>query len=130
MRAHIDLPDGGNRPILMGCYGIGVTRIAAAAIEQGHDERGMIFPDAIAPFAVFIAPINWERSAEVRAAAEKLYADSIAAGLDALLDDRGLRPGVMFADCDLLGVPHRDYARRARIEKRQCGILTSARRRR
>ena len=107
MGALIDTPDGGSAPILMGCYGIGVTRIVAAAIEQGYDERGMIFPDAIAPFVAVIAPIGWRRSAAVRQAAERLYADLRAAGVDVLLDDRDLRPGVMFSECDLLGIPHR-----------------------
>lgn len=107
MGADINARDGGNHALLMGCYGIGITRIAAAAIEQGHDERGILFPDAIAPFAVVIAPIGWKRSPSVREAAEKLYAECAAAGLDVLLDDRDLRPGVMFSECDLLGIPHR-----------------------
>ena len=107
MSALIDLPDGGSREILMGCYGIGITRIAAAAIEQGHDDKGMNFPDAIAPFTVVLCPIGWGRSEAVREAAEGLYAACRAAGIDALLDDRDLRPGNMFAECDLLGIPHR-----------------------
>ena len=107
MNADIHLPDGGKRPLLMGCYGIGITRIAAAAIEQGHDERGIIFPDAIAPFTVAIVPIGGQRAPAVRDAAEKLYSECRAAGIDVLLDDRDLRPGVMFSECDLLGIPHR-----------------------
>ena len=91
----------------MGCYGIGVTRIAAAAIEQGHDARGIIFPDAIAPFAVAVCAIGPDKSPAVREAAEALYAALKAAGVDALLDDRGERPGVMFADMELIGIPHR-----------------------
>ena len=91
----------------MGCYGIGVTRLPAAAIEQNHDERGIIWPDAIAPFTVVICPIGMDRSEEVKVAAEKLYADFLAAGVDVLLDDRGERPGAMFADWELIGVPHR-----------------------
>ncbi|MDR2334891.1 MAG: proline--tRNA ligase [Burkholderiaceae bacterium] len=91
----------------MGCYGIGVTRLPAAAIEQNHDERGIIWPDAIAPFTVVICPIGMDRSEEVKAAAEKLYAEFLAAGVDVLLDDRGERPGAMFADWELIGVPHR-----------------------
>jgi prolyl-tRNA synthetase len=91
----------------MGCYGIGVTRLPAAAIEQNHDERGIVWPDAIAPFTVVICPIGMDRSAEVKAAAEQLYADLLAAGADVLLDDRGERPGAMFADWELIGVPHR-----------------------
>ena len=91
----------------MGCYGIGVTRIAAAAIEQGHDTRGIIFPDAIAPFTVAVCPIGPDKSAPVREAAEAIYAALKAAGVDALLDDRGERPGAMFADMELTGIPHR-----------------------
>ncbi len=93
--------------MVMGCYGIGVTRIVGAAIEQGHDERGIIFPDAIAPFTVAICPIGSDKSPAVREAAEKLYAELQDAGVDALLDDRGERPGVMFADMELIGIPHR-----------------------
>ncbi len=91
----------------MGCYGIGITRLPAAAIEQNHDERGIIWPDALAPFTVVVCPIGMDRSAEVQAAAERLYADLQAAGIDTLLDDRGERPGAMFADWELIGVPHR-----------------------
>ena len=91
----------------MGCYGIGITRLPAAAIEQNHDERGIIWPDALAPFTVVVCPIGMDRSVEVKAAAEKLYADLQAAGIDTLLDDRGERPGAMFADWELIGVPHR-----------------------
>lgn len=91
----------------MGCYGIGITRLPAAAIEQNHDERGIIWPDAIAPFTVVVCPIGMDRSAEVRAAAEKLHDELSALGLDVMLDDRGERPGAMFADWELIGVPHR-----------------------
>ncbi|MDP2064998.1 MAG: proline--tRNA ligase [Burkholderiaceae bacterium] len=91
----------------MGCYGIGITRLPAAAIEQNHDARGIIWPDAIAPFTVVVCPIGMDRSAEVKAAAEKLYAELLAAGVDVILDDRGERPGAMFADWELIGVPHR-----------------------
>ena len=91
----------------MGCYGIGITRLPAAAIEQNHDERGIIWPDAIAPFAVVICPITPDRFPEVRAAAEKLYRELLDAGVDVILDDRGERPGAMFADWELIGVPHR-----------------------
>ena len=91
----------------MGCYGIGITRLPAAAIEQNHDERGIIWPDAIAPFTVVICPIGMDRSQEVRAVAEKLYDELLAAGVDVILDDRGERPGAMFADWELIGVPHR-----------------------
>jgi len=91
----------------MGCYGIGVTRIVGAAIEQGHDERGIIFPASIAPFAVAICPIGIKKSEAVKAAAETLYSELQAAGIDVLLDDRDERPGVMFADMELIGIPHR-----------------------
>ena len=91
----------------MGCYGIGITRLPAAAIEQNHDERGIIWPDALAPFTVVICPIGMDRSAEVKTAAETLYEQLRAAGVDVLLDDRGERPGAMFADWELIGVPHR-----------------------
>jgi prolyl-tRNA synthetase len=91
----------------MGCYGIGITRLPAAAIEQNHDERGIIWPDAIAPFRVVVCPIGMDRSAEVKLAAQKLHDDLEAAGVDVLLDDRGERPGAMFADWELIGVPHR-----------------------
>ena len=95
------------RPMEMGCYGIGITRIAAAAIEQNHDERGIVFPRPIAPFEACLVPIGFHKSAAVREAAEKLYAELLAAGIDVLLDDRDERPGVLFADMDLLGIPHR-----------------------
>ncbi|HKX94791.1 MAG TPA: proline--tRNA ligase [Methylibium sp.] len=98
---------GKPRPMEMGCYGIGVTRILGAAIEQGHDARGIVWPDAIAPFTAVICPIGYDRSAEVKAAADALHAELLAAGVDALLDDRGERPGAMFADWELIGVPHR-----------------------
>jgi prolyl-tRNA synthetase len=91
----------------MGCYGIGVTRILGAAIEQGHDERGIIWPASIAPFEVVICPIGMDRSPDVKAAAEALYDQLQAQGVDALLDDRGERPGAMFADWELIGVPLR-----------------------
>ncbi len=91
----------------MGCYGIGVTRLAAAVIEQSHDGNGIIWPDAIAPFRVVICPIGSDKSAAVKQAAEGLYQDLLAAGVDVALDDRGNRPGSMFADAELLGVPHR-----------------------
>ena len=91
----------------MGCYGIGITRLPAAAIEQNHDARGIIWPDALAPFTVVICPISPDRFAEVKAAADALYAELLAAGVDVILDDRGERPGAMFADWELIGVPHR-----------------------
>ena len=91
----------------MGCYGIGVTRIVAAAIEQNHDERGIIWPDPIAPFHVVLVPLGLDRSAAVRAAADALYDQLNDAGIEVLYDDRDARPGVKFADAELLGIPHR-----------------------
>jgi prolyl-tRNA synthetase len=91
----------------MGCYGVGITRLPAAAIEQNHDDKGIIWPDSIAPFTVVLCPISPDRFPEVKAAAEKLYADLLAAGVDVILDDRNERPGAMFADWELIGVPHR-----------------------
>ena len=91
----------------MGCYGIGVSRIVGAAIEQGNDERGIIFPASLAPFQVVIAPIGMDKSDAVKEAATKLYNELLAAGVDVLLDDRGERPGVMFAEMELMGIPHR-----------------------
>ena len=99
--------DGKPAHFEMGCYGIGITRLPAAAIEQNHDERGIIWPDALAPFTVVVCPIGMDRSPEVKAAAEQLHADLVAAGIDVILDDRGERPGAMFADWELIGVPHR-----------------------
>ena len=98
---------GKPRLMEMGCYGIGVTRILGAAIEQNHDERGIIWPVSIAPFAAVICPIGYDRSAEVKAAADTLYSALSAAGIDVMLDDRGERPGAMFADWELIGVPQR-----------------------
>jgi len=98
---------GQSQVMEMGCYGIGVSRIVAAAIEQGHDEKGIIFPTSLAPFEVAITPIAMDKSEQVKQAAEQLYRDLQSAGIDVLLDDRGERPGVMFADMELIGVPHR-----------------------
>ena len=99
--------NGKPRLMEMGCYGIGVTRILGAAIEQNNDARGIIWPDAIAPFTVVICPIGADRSEDVKTASEKLYGELKALGVDVLLDDRGERPGAMFADWELIGVPHR-----------------------
>jgi prolyl-tRNA synthetase len=101
--------DESGRPqfLEMGCYGIGVSRIVAAAIEQNHDGRGIIFPLAMAPFQVVIIPIALRKNAQVKAEAEKLYAELRSAGITVLLDDRDDRPGVMFADMELIGIPHR-----------------------
>jgi prolyl-tRNA synthetase len=99
--------NGKPQPFEMGCYGIGVTRILGAAVEQNHDDRGMVWPVAIAPFAAVICPIGYERSADVQAAADKLHDELAALGIDVVLDDRGERPGAMFADWELIGVPLR-----------------------
>jgi prolyl-tRNA synthetase len=93
--------------MFMGCYGIGVTRVVAAAIEQNHDANGILWPAAIAPFQVVLVPINYQKSAKVQETADALYRDFNAAGIDVLLDDRDARPGVKFADSELLGIPHR-----------------------
>jgi len=99
--------DGQAKVMEMGCYGIGCTRVVAAAIEQNHDEKGIIWPLPLAPFAVAIAPIGYDRNEGVKALADRLHDEFVAAGVDVLLDDRGERPGVMFADLELIGIPHR-----------------------
>ena len=107
MNAHV-LDENGKAVIMpMGCYGIGVSRIVAAAIEQNHDDRGIIWPTAIAPFELALVPINMHKSVRLREATEKLYQALLDAGIDVLLDDRKERPGVMFADMELTGMPHR-----------------------
>lgn len=98
---------GKSQPMEMGCYGIGITRVVAAAIEQNHDSRGIIFPGAIAPFELAIVPIGMGKSARVLETAERLHEELSAAGVDVLLDDRDARPGLMFADMELIGIPHR-----------------------
>lgn len=102
------LDDGGRpAPLQMGCYGIGVTRILGAAIEQNFDDKGIVWPDALAPFEAVLCPMGLDRSEMVKDATEALYAELQAAGIDVIVDDRGLRPGAMFADWELIGVPHR-----------------------
>lgn len=98
---------GSARSLIMGCYGIGVSRVVAAAIEQNHDDKGIIWPTAIAPFQLVLVPINMHKSQRLREAAETLYQELLRAGIDVLFDDRKDRPGVMFADAELLGIPHR-----------------------
>jgi len=107
MGATVQDPNGKNRVMSMGCYGIGITRIVGAAIEQNHDENGIIWPGPLAPFDVVLVPINMQRSAAVREAAETLYAELTELGLAVLFDDRDARPGVKFADAELIGIPHR-----------------------
>jgi prolyl-tRNA synthetase len=99
--------NGKNQIMEMGCYGIGVSRIVGAAIEQGNDERGIVLPAAIAPFAACIVPMGYHKSEAIKAAADQLYANLKAVGIDVVLDDRNERPGVMFADMELIGIPHR-----------------------
>ena len=101
--------DDSGKPVTMymGCYGIGVTRIVAAAIEQNHDAAGILWPPALAPFTVALVPLNAAKSVSVREQAESLYAELQAAGIEVLLDDRDARPGVKFADVELIGIPHR-----------------------
>lgn len=106
MKASVQGEDGRNQILTMGCYGIGITRIVAASIEQNHDERGIIWPAALAPFQVAILPMNMHKSFRVKELAEELYAQLRAKGIDVILDDRKERPGVMFADMELIGVPH------------------------
>ncbi|MFS6804035.1 proline--tRNA ligase [Edwardsiella tarda] len=106
LNATVQGEDGRNQLMTMGCYGIGVTRVVAAAIEQNHDERGIIWPDAIAPFQVAILPMNMHKSFRVKDVAERLYDALRLKGIEVLLDDRKERPGVMFADMELIGIPH------------------------
>jgi prolyl-tRNA synthetase len=107
MKASVLDEQGKALTMFMGCYGIGVTRVVAAAIEQNHDANGIIWPEALAPFQVVLVPINYQKSAQVQEKADALYRDFNAAGIDVLLDDRDARPGVKFADAELLGIPHR-----------------------
>ncbi len=107
MQAAVLDEQGKEIPMIMGCYGIGVSRIVAAAIEQNHDDQGMIWPEAIAPYQVALLPMNMKKSQRVRDAVDALYAELQAAGIEVLLDDRPVRPGVMFSDMELIGIPHR-----------------------
>jgi prolyl-tRNA synthetase len=106
LKASVQGEDGRNQVMSMGCYGIGITRVVAAAIEQNHDDRGIIWPAALAPFEVAILPMNMQKSFRVKELAEELYATLRAKGVEVILDDRKERPGVMFADMELIGVPH------------------------
>ena len=127
--------NGKSVPMYMGCYGIGVTRVVAAAIEQNHDDRGIIWPESIAPWHVAIVPIGYAKSERVREAADSLHQRLENAGIEVILDDRDERPGVMFADMELIGIPHRitvgergldkavvEYKHRASGEEREIGI--------
>ncbi len=107
LNANVLADTGKSQVLTMGCYGIGVSRVVAAAIEQNHDDRGIVWPLAIAPFQVVLVPMNAHKSVRVREAADKVYNQLLEAGVDVLIDDRGLRPGVAFADMELIGIPHR-----------------------
>jgi prolyl-tRNA synthetase len=107
MKANVLDEQGKEQAMIMGCYGIGVSRIVAAAIEQNNDDKGMIWPDAIAPYQVALLPMNMKKSQRVREVTEALYEELLAAGFEVLLDDRPVRPGVMFSDMELIGIPHR-----------------------
>ncbi len=106
MKASVINEAGKNQTMIMGCYGIGISRVVAAAIEQNHDERGIIWPDSLAPFQVAICPMNMHKSERLKEAAEKLYRDMLDAGIDVLFDDRKVRAGFMFSDMELIGIPH------------------------
>jgi prolyl-tRNA synthetase len=110
---------GREQPMLMGCYGIGVSRFVAAAIEQNNDDRGIIWPAPIAPFQIVIVPINMHKSPRVREAAEALYSQLREENVEVLFDDREIRPGVKFADCDLLGIPHRVVIGERALDERE-----------
>jgi prolyl-tRNA synthetase len=115
------LDDNGKSVITtMGCYGIGVSRVVAAAIEQNNDDSGIIWPRAIAPFELAICPINYGKSDEVTTAADNFYKECLNAGIDVLLDDRGLRPGAMFSDMELIGIPHRVVFSDRGLKESQC----------
>jgi prolyl-tRNA synthetase len=106
MKAGIINEGGKYQTMIMGCYGIGISRVVAAAIEQNHDAHGIVWPNNIAPFQVAICPMNMHKSERLKEAAEQLYADLVAAGFDVLFDDRKVRAGFMFADMELIGIPH------------------------
>jgi prolyl-tRNA synthetase len=107
MKATVLDESGKQTALLMGCYGIGITRVVAAAIEQNHDARGIVWPTPIAPFQLVLVALSLQKSARVRELADQLYADFTAAGIEVLYDDRDARPGVKFSDAELLGIPHR-----------------------
>ena len=107
MKANVLDEAGKDITLFMGCYGIGVTRVVAAAIEQNHDDKGIIFPEPIAPFEVVLVPMNQHKSPRVREVSDRLYAELTQAGIEVLYDDRDARPGVKFADAELMGIPHR-----------------------
>ncbi|HIE56067.1 MAG TPA: proline--tRNA ligase, partial [Chromatiaceae bacterium] len=114
------LDDNGKSVVMsMGCYGIGVSRVVGAAIEQHHDDRGILWPVSIAPFQVALLPMQMKKSEKVRETVQRLHDELEAAGIEVLLDDRDLRPGVMFADCELIGIPYRIVVGERSLEKNQ-----------
>ncbi|MGB5439780.1 MAG: His/Gly/Thr/Pro-type tRNA ligase C-terminal domain-containing protein, partial [Gammaproteobacteria bacterium] len=117
MKATVLDEQGKDIPMIMGCYGFGVSRAVAAAIEQNHDDKGIIWPEPIAPFQVALLPMNMKKSQRVREATDALYAELLAAGLDVLFDDRLVRPGVMFSDMELIGIPHRVVVGEKNLDK-------------
>ena len=119
MKVGVLSESGKHETLTMGCYGIGVSRIVAAAIEQNNDERGICWPEALAPFQVAIVPMNMHKSARVQEAAEKLYTDLKAQGIDVLFDDRKERPGVMFTDMELIGIPHQVVVGERNLDENQ-----------
>jgi len=106
MKAGVINEGGKNQIMTMGCYGIGISRVVAAAIEQNHDDKGIIWPTNLAPFQVALCPMNMHKSERLKEASEKLYQDLLAAGIDVLFDDRKVRAGFMFSDMELIGIPH------------------------
>ncbi|MGR8980291.1 MAG: proline--tRNA ligase [Gammaproteobacteria bacterium] len=106
MKASITNEDGKNQALIMGCYGIGISRVVAAAIEQNHDEKGIIWPASLAPFQVALCPMNMHKSVRLKELSEKIYDDLMANGIDVLFDDRKVRAGFMFSDMELIGIPH------------------------
>ncbi len=107
MKASVINEEGKNQTLIMGCYGIGISRVVAAAIEQGHDDNGIIWPNELAPFQVALCPMNMHKSDRLRDVAEKIYRDLEDAGIEVLFDDRKVRAGFMFSDMELIGIPHR-----------------------
>ena len=122
MKASVLDENGKNRTMTMGCYGIGVTRVIAAAIEQHHDDRGIVWPDALAPFQIALLPMNMHKSERLKAAVEKLYDELVAEGYEVLFDDRKVRPGFMFSDMELIGIPHRVVLGDKGLDKGHGGI--------
>ena len=119
MKATVQSKEGKDIPMSMGCYGIGITRIVGASIEQNHDEKGIIWPEALAPFHVIIIPIGYDKSPDVKAYTESLYDQLLGSDYEVLLDDRQIRPGVKFTDAELIGIPHRIVISEKNIKNNQ-----------